>query len=41
MSYVDVMSMPVFERKFFLQELSEEFRKQNEEMEKVKNRSKS
>lgn len=39
MSYADVMSMPVFERKFFLQELSEDFRKQNEQMEKAKNRS--
>ena len=39
MSYADVMAMPVFERKFFLQELTEDFRKQNEQLEKSKNRS--
>jgi|SaaInl6LU_22_DNA_1037377.scaffolds.fasta_scaffold19695_2 hypothetical protein len=39
MSYSDMMSMPTFERKYFINKLSEEFIKREEEYEKQKNKS--
>lgn len=38
MSYSDLMKMPTYERKYFINKLSEEFQKKNEEYEKVKNK---
>jgi len=39
MSYTDMMSMPTFERKYFINKLSEEFTKREEEYEKQRNKS--
>lgn len=39
MSYLDMMFMPTFERKYFINKLSSEFEKRNEEIEKVRNKS--
>jgi len=39
MSYTDMMNMPIFERKYFVNKLSEEFIKREEEMEKARNKS--
>jgi len=39
MSYLDMMFMPTFERKYFINKLSEEFIKREEEYEKQKNKS--
>jgi ribosomal protein S24E len=36
MSYSDVMSMPTYERKYFINKLVEELNKKNEEYEKRK-----
>lgn len=38
MSYSDIMRMPTFERKYFIEKLSSEFQKQNEAVEKARNR---
>ena len=37
-SYTDILIMPVFERKYFISKLVEEFDKRNEMIEKQKNR---
>lgn len=39
MSYSDLMTMPTFERKYFINKLSSEFEKRNEEYEKARNKS--
>ena len=39
MSYTDMMNMHIFERKYFVNKLSEEFIKREEEMEKARNKS--
>lgn len=39
MSYSDLMIMPTFERKYFINKLSSEFEKRNEEIEKARNKS--
>ena len=38
MSYTDMMSMPTFQRKYFINKLSAEFLKREEEMEKSRNK---
>ena len=38
MTYTDCMSMPTFERKFFVNMLIEEFNKKNEQVEKQNNK---
>jgi len=38
MTYTDCMTMPTYERKFFINTLIEEFNKKNEEIEKQKNK---
>lgn len=37
-SYSDILTMPVFERKYFINKLVEEFDKRNEMIEKQKNK---
>lgn len=39
MSYSDLMGMPTFERKYFINKLSEEFIKREEQIEKARNKS--
>lgn len=38
-SYSDMMTMPTYERKYFINKLSSEFEKRNEEIEKARNKS--
>jgi len=37
-SYSDIMSMPTYERKYFVNKLIEEFQKKNEQYEKMKSK---
>jgi len=39
LSYSDMMTMPTYERKYFINKLSSEFEKRNEEIEKSRNKS--
>lgn len=39
MSYSDLQTMPTYERKFFIDKLSSEFQKRNEEIEKQRQKS--
>jgi len=39
MNYSELMTMPVFERKYFINKLSEEFAKREEQIEKNRNKS--
>lgn len=41
MSYSDLMIMPTYERKFFINKLSTEFEERNDEIEKQRNKSRS
>jgi hypothetical protein len=38
MSYTELMKMPTYERKYFLNKLSEEFKKRNEAIENAKSK---
>mgnify|MGYP001410684892 FL=1 len=38
-SHSDILKMPVFERRFYVEKLLEEFRKRQEQAEKAKNKS--
>lgn len=41
MSYSDIMRMPTFERRFYIQMYREEMEKQEEELKEIKNNKKS
>lgn len=38
MSYSDILLMPTYERKYFINKLSEEFQKQSEAADKARNK---
>jgi len=37
-TYHDVVHMPIFERRFFIDKITEEFRKRNEKIEEMRNK---
>ena len=39
--YTDILQMPTFERRFYINKIVEEFQKKNEAIEQAKNKSKS